>query len=141
MVVKSYPRLIGKGIPEEGEIPPGRRSAERRTRYRVSGGGGPLLHLRRFRKGSLGLFLIDHGSIFHIARSWSESRGSADRADTPAGSTVIAMVTVVVVTMSATPRPSLAKPSGQAVGQQLKVVWLSGQYQRAMRVPRGVLRA
>ena len=26
-------------------------------------------------------------------------------------------------------------------GSRLKVVWLSGQYQRAMRVPRGVLRA
>ena len=32
------------------------------------------------------------------------------------------------------------KPAARQSGSRLKVVWLSGQYQRAMCVPRGVLR-
>ena len=40
-------------------------------------------------------------------------------------------------TVSSSPGSRAARQSGS----RLKVVWLSGQYQRAMRVPRGLLRA
>ena len=76
----------------------------------------PVLFRTLFRNGFLGAFLVDHGSIVHIAPSSSESGGSADRAHTPTVCTVIAVVTVVVVAMSSTPRPSLASGWSAIVG-------------------------
>ena len=58
-----------------------------------------VLHPALFRSGFFGLFLIDRGSICHIDPSSSESRAGAVGLEGHGGTTVIAMITVVVVKM------------------------------------------
>ena len=56
-----------------------------------------MLSVTLFRRGFLGLFLIERDSICHIDPSSSESRAGAVRLEGQGGATVIAMITGVAV--------------------------------------------
>ena len=71
-----------------------------------------LLSVTLFRRGFLGLFLVDRGSICHIDPSSSESRAGAVRLEGQGGATVIAMITGVVVKMDWPAHPTPGSAGG-----------------------------
>ena len=71
-----------------------------------------VLSVTLFRRGFLGLFLVDRGSICHIDPSSSESRAGAVRLEGQGGATVIAMITGVVVKMDWPAHPTPGSAGG-----------------------------
>ena len=71
-----------------------------------------MLSVTLFRRGFLGLFLIDRGSICHIDPSSSESGAGAVRSGGHGGATVIGMITVVVVKMDSPAHPTPGSAGG-----------------------------
>ena len=84
-----------------------------RTLYRARRGErAVVLSVTLFRRGFLGLFLVDRGSICHIDPSSSESRAGAVRLEGQGGATVIAMITGVVVKMDWPAHPTPGSAGG-----------------------------
>ena len=71
-----------------------------------------VLSVTLFRRGFLGLFLIERDSICHIDPSSSESRAGAVRLEGQGGATVIAMITGVVVKMDWPAHPTPGSAGG-----------------------------
>ena len=71
-----------------------------------------VLSVILFRRGFLGLFLIERDSICHIDPSSSESRAGAVRLEGQGGATVIAMITGVVVKMDWPAHPTPGSAGG-----------------------------